>query len=380
MTEPVTLKKQRLGWLWRIVSPIGLTLLWGAFLTDLGQWAFRLSGGYSPIVNLLSHFWSYLSLGGALGGLLARGAPNVLRSVPTVWLLVSLAILYGGQVISPSTLPPPAGMTLRVLTLNLGQRNDTRPQAIAFLKERRNLDVLFLQEVYANKEKGDPPKFEAALKDQLPNTVWLSFSGSPGRKYGLGIMSRYPLSQSRSALLPENDDIPPHCRGRSVLTTNVRVQNRSLRLVTAHLCRLAIPWRRNGKMVLLSRRTIFYWLDNIRPSEYARRIQIDFLRKMVMEGGPIILAGDLNTTSHSLDLLPLSRMLTNAFEERGWGFGFTFYVGFMGVGERIDHIFHSPEIRTREAFVHDVKVSDHRPLETVLEIMPEKMVAGKNGG
>ena len=70
----------------------------------------------------------------------------------------------------------------------------------------------------------------------------------------------------------------------------------------------------------------------------------------------------------SLDALPLFRSLKSAFDERGLGFGFTYHVGFFGA--RIDHIFYSAGLRARTADVLDADVSDHRPLEATLEILP----------
>jgi endonuclease/exonuclease/phosphatase family metal-dependent hydrolase len=378
MTEPFIMRKKALGRFWRLVSAFGLTMLWGAVLLDLGQWFFRLNESYSPLANLLSHFWPYLSLGGALAGLLARGAPNVLRSFPTVWLLVSLAILYGGQVMPRSDLSPPIGTTLRLLTLNLGQRNSTRPETIAFLRKRHKIDIVFLQEVEGDPGEGDRPIFEAALKGQFPHSAWHSVPGRRWRKYGLGILSRYPLNRTQVVPFPENEATPAHCRNRSVLATEIQIHGRPVSLATVHLCRFAIPWRRRGGGVRMSYRTVSDWLRNSLPSENTRRLQIELLQKMAMEGGPFVLGGDFNTTSHSLDLIPLSRVLTNAFEERGRGFGHTFFLRYLGLGERIDHIFHSRGNRTREAFVHDVNVSDHRPLEAVLEFLPEKMFVNKD--
>ncbi len=353
---------------WRGVALVGLTLLWGAVLLDLGLWLYRLSGGYSSKANLLSHLWPYISLGGALAGLLARGAPNALRSIPTVWLLISLALLFGKQVFPRESLLPAASPTLRVLTLNLSEYSERHPRAISFLKERRAADVLFLQEVHGGEGNGDRPKLKAALGGRLPYMAWHTSSGTSEKKFGLGIMSRHPLRQIRPVKLPAGGAPASPCRGMPALTAKLRVEGRVIRLATAHLCPPAVPWRnRQGHRTPVSLRSVSEWFSGIRPFEYARRSQLQFLRLMA-EGGvePFILAGNLNTTAHSLDLLELSKTLSDAFGERGLGFGFTYSAAFLGA--RIDHIFHSKGIRARDAFVHDVKVSDHRPLEAVLEI------------
>jgi endonuclease/exonuclease/phosphatase family metal-dependent hydrolase len=346
--------------------------LWGALLADLGQWYFRLSGGYSSKVNLASHFWAYISFGGALAGLLARGMPNILRSLPTAWLLISLALLFGGHVSPRETLPPPTGPLLRVLTLNIGSTSANRSRTISFLRKQEKLDVLFLQEVDNSAEGGDRKKLEAALGGRYPYSAWGRGQGREIAQFSLAIMSRHPLRNVRVVKLSADDDPEDFCHQRSALTANAEIGGRSVRLATVQLCPLAMPWQNGqGHPISVSVESVFNSLMRVRAYEYARRNQLAALRRMAGSGtGPLILAGDLNTTAHSLGYLQLSRGLKNAFGERGLGFGFTFSLGFLG--ERIDHIFYTPGIRAREAVVHDVKISDHRPLEALLEILPLK--------
>ncbi|MFP6867791.1 MAG: endonuclease/exonuclease/phosphatase family protein, partial [Nitrospinota bacterium] len=84
---------------------------------------------------------------------------------------------------------------------------------------------------------------------------------------------------------------------------------------------------------------------------------------------PLILAGDLNTTPASLDILELSGPLKNAYTARGMGFGFTYSL--WSLGARLDHVFFSDGIAARSASIADVDISDHKPLEAVLEILPK---------
>jgi endonuclease/exonuclease/phosphatase (EEP) superfamily protein YafD len=172
--------------------------------------------------------------------------------------------------------------------------------------------------------------------------------------------------------LSADDDPDDFCHQKTALTANAEIGGRSVRLATVQLCSLAMPWQSGqGYSIPVSVQSAFNSLMRVRAYEYARRNQLAALRRMAGSGpGPLILAGDLNMTAHSLGYLQLSRGLNNAFGERGLGFGFTFSIGFMG--ERIDHIFYTPGIRAREAVVHDVKISDHRPLGALLEIMPLK--------
>ena len=115
--------------------------------------------------------------------------------------------------------------------------------------------------------------------------------------------------------------------------------------------------------------TIRDWLGSARAYEYARRSQIGLLR-LSASGGvePMILTGDLNTTSNSLDMAQLLGTMKSAFDERGFGFGFTIASGPYKV--RVDHVLYTEGLRARSAAVPDVRVSNHKPLETVLEFFP----------
>lgn len=368
MREPWLKRKSRPHGLMRFVAVVGFLLLWAAFLVDVGLWLFRLTGAYSSKMNLLSHTWSYISLGGALAGLLARGMPNRGRSIPTVWLLVSLAIVYGGQMWPRGPLPPPKGPTMRLLTLNLGRSQETRPRVISFLRSLQGLDFVFFQEVQGNSKVGDRPVFLKGLKSVFPHSVWQPEGADPGENYGLGILSRHPLFRTQMVMLPTGEEPAHLCSRMIALTAKARIGERVVRLINTHLCPPSVPWRnRRGHRIRVTRSSIRRWFSEMRSYEYIRRSQIGFLRQMAGSGlEPIILAGDMNTTPHSLDIHPLSRGLRDAFSEVGQGFGFTYYIGFLG--ERIDHVFHSDGLRAREAVVHDVSISDHLPVEVMMEL------------
>lgn len=109
------------------------------------------------------------------------------------------------------------------------------------------------------------------------------------------------------------------------------------------------------------------WLLNVRANEYARRSQFEFLGQIAAGGvDPLVLGGDLNAAPYSLDLLVLLKTMKSAFDEMG--FGFTFASGLFKV--RADHVFYSDGFGARSASVPDVKISNHKPVEAVLEFLP----------
>ena len=75
---------------------------------------------------------------------------------------------------------------------------------------------------------------------------------------------------------------------------------------------------------------------------------------------PYIICGDFNETPYSYNYVKLRDQFSNAFEEAGTGFGFTFnsFLFFL----RIDHHFFSSEIQCSDFRVdRSMKISDHFP-------------------
>ena len=350
------------------VALAALGLLWLATLIDLALWFGRLAGQYSSKANYASHLWPYISLGGAVIGLLARGVPNVLRSIPTVWLLVSLGILHA-HMLSPSpSLPALEGPALRVMTFNLSNMQDVRRSSLSFFKKKLNLDVLFLQEVWGDAEHGDRPRFMDAMQE-LPYTAW-HHSADIGSGTGLGILSRYPLRDVRTIPLPSVPFRGAVCSETVLLTAKLSVEKETIRVGTVHLCPPAVPWLDNKlRPVGISLGSLWRWPRRVRYFAYARRSQLAMLR-LFADGGeePVILAGGFNATPYSLGLFRVGRSLKNAFRERGSGFGFTYFMGLFGVS--IDHILFSEGFRARAAeVISEPVLSDHRPMEALLEIL-----------
>ncbi|MEE9275115.1 MAG: endonuclease/exonuclease/phosphatase family protein [bacterium] len=347
-----------------------LLLLWLGALIDFAMWFSRLTGSFSSKTNYISHFWPYISLAGAVAGLLAQGMPNILRSIPTVWLVFSLILLHGRMFFPGGSLPPLEGPILRVVTLNMGHIQEKHRAAYSFLRRRQKMDILFLQEVGGTAERGDRPQIGAFLRKRLPYSVWYHVPRKGRIGLGLGILSRYPLSDARILPLPAGPAQRGACFETVALVAKAVVKETVIRLATTHLCPPSFPWQDEWlRPVPFGISSVWSWMANLRDTEYARKSQLSYLRQIAHGGRePFILGAVLNTTPFSLDLLNLSAGLRSAFEERGGGFGFTYPVGVFGA--RIDHIFYAGGLRARSAEVPEVDVSDHSPLAAELEIIP----------
>jgi endonuclease/exonuclease/phosphatase (EEP) superfamily protein YafD len=102
--------------------------------------------------------------------------------------------------------------------------------------------------------------------------------------------------------------------------------------------------------------------------------------EILLESGPVIVAGDFNVTPHSQMYLLLSRHLRNAHDEAGSGLGFTFPAAARALGivplvplVRIDHVFVSGHFLALSAgTIADAGGSDHRPVYAELAQRPSE--------
>jgi endonuclease/exonuclease/phosphatase (EEP) superfamily protein YafD len=76
---------------------------------------------------------------------------------------------------------------------------------------------------------------------------------------------------------------------------------------------------------------------------------------------PIIVAGDFNDTPVSYSYRKISKGLKDAFVTSGKGMGPTYREFIFPL--RIDYLLHHPSISSSGFTTHDVRFSDHRPIE-----------------
>jgi endonuclease/exonuclease/phosphatase family metal-dependent hydrolase len=119
--------------------------------------------------------------------------------------------------------------------------------------------------------------------------------------------------------------------------------------------------------------------------ERHRLMEALLVEDVIPEKGPLILGGDFNTNDRSETYRMIQQHLTNAHDEAGCGFGFTFptaskFWSLRLLGPlprfplpaliRIDHIFYSSHFTTLKSYtVSDSGGSDHLPVvaELVLQ-------------
>jgi endonuclease/exonuclease/phosphatase family metal-dependent hydrolase len=129
-----------------------------------------------------------------------------------------------------------------------------------------------------------------------------------------------------------------------------------IRVYNVHLSSMSLKALPNGW-----REKIFYLFEQLKTGSIKRSKQIDLIAAhMKASPYPYLICGDFNETPYSYVYSKMRRELTNAFEKRGRGFGFTlnqkpYYL-------RIDHQFFSSPIKLQKYTVDkSMNISDHFP-------------------
>jgi endonuclease/exonuclease/phosphatase (EEP) superfamily protein YafD len=315
-----------------VILYAGLVLCWGI--------AHRLVGDGFWLLALANGFAVYLFVPLPLMALLAALARRRLAWSALLIVVMLFIRLFGGEFIPPLPVAHAGDKvpSLTVMTYNvLYTLNDAAP--IARSVTQANPDLIAFQELSYLRARA----LEQMIGESYPYRTPLH----PETCYAeVVIWSRYPL------LRVEDVDPDVLCRVRSVV---VDLEGHRVRVIDIH----AWPY------VGLDR-------EDVERSFQWRREQIELVLDMI-EGQPepLILLGDLNSTSMHEAYETLSAELTDGFREAGWGLGHTFPtqggrwrgIPYPGRLVRIDHVFHSAGWRAEDVWVAEWDgVSDHHPV------------------
>ena len=230
-----------------------------------------------------------------------------------------------------SALPAP----IKVITLNADQ-DELDVQAFARFVNQSNPDLVVLQGWH---ERFSKPVFP---------------DGWHVRRFSaLCLASRFPILDARRC---DGPDFPPfRDHPGNLAVYKVAAPGGPIHVVDFHLATA-----RDGLAALLHRalrEAAKDLSDNIR----IRRDQTLAARRVVDElTGPTIVAGDFNTPTTSALYRQSWSDLTNAFSQRGWGFGNTHFTSHTAV--RIDHILVGPGWRVDSCQVGPNVGPGHRPV------------------
>jgi endonuclease/exonuclease/phosphatase (EEP) superfamily protein YafD len=258
--------------------------------------------------------------------------------------------------------PAPAGQRLSVMTCNLGNSGGPIPttkQISALIQAAEPPDVLLLQDAPW------PVKFEDLARVLGYPHVLSGRSLKP--PCHLAILSRRPLGRVEMLTFPSERQRP------GAVCATMRVEDQEVRVCTVHLPSLSWLLLQDG-----SRRNIESILFRELFGETPRTQAIDDLLEWlnIHRFDLTIVGGDFNTFFPSQGIRAMDRRYDDALWP-SWDFFQGTYVKLdFPLKPRIDFLFHTGNIKVREARVIRRTAGDHYPVRAVF-ILPTEASSRK---
>lgn len=256
--------------------------------------------------------------------------------------------------------PLPAS-NLRVVTYNVHLETAAGIiQAIEHNARLRAADLLLLQEMEARDREG------ATRAEQVAKALGMNFAYAPGYglrsggSHGVAILSRFPLRDIEVIELPYYHVVVNSAR-RVALGATLNLGGKDLRVYSVHLDNRISPARRQKQLAPV-------------------------LRAATSFDGPVVIAGDLNTSPFcwAWALLPLPcGQQDDAAEESARKYGFDTPVSnsgatFKWLSMKLDAIYLRGLETGDSAVEHSVRLSDHLPLWLDLELPTTSVAVTKS--
>ena len=215
-------------------------------------------------------------------------------------------------------------------------------------------DIKCLQEFYNDDSSSVFNTTRTLLKQgEYQGFVSPSLVNRIGAEFGLAIFSRFPILL-QGEMATEEDSI------QFAIYADIRTPADTVRVYNIHLRSMSIDENAlgdQGKYLSIARK--------LKNGFTTRAQQVNrLLSHMQTSPHPVIVCGDFNDIPYSYSYFSLRGQLTNAFEEAGRGFGFSYNgkLPFL----RIDNQFFSDALRAcRFTTYQDVDFSDHFPVKGV---------------
>jgi len=290
------------------------------------------------------------------------------KRVATSIIVLALAFPFLKRTVGfskSSSDPAPEGPQMKVLNYNIGNfsifkggmEQDRKNEVKEWLVEQ-DADVICFQEFFHHKLVSDFDFIGLLSNTGYIHSVYADITGNKKSSYirGLVIFSKYPIIQHRTKIFEEQNGI---------LQADILYEGDTIRTINVHLYSMALK---------LSRLAAQKQYDGVKREgrTTARQIKTGFVNraKEVNELAewvgsspyPTLVCGDFNETPYSYVYGRMNRLLTNAFEEKGIGFGFTF--NRLPYFIRIDHQFYDKSKLQLIDFktLNKTPYSDHYPI------------------
>ena len=285
------------------------------------------------------------------GGLLVWAAIRWSKAawIPLIPLLCALP-LFGRVMQFSSGADDPTGKEVRIVSWNVGHfaqaGNRKIPDAAAcvdsvarFLRTCQ-ADIICLQEVYTQEARFPGYHFEYYM------------NLAPAGSYGNVTLSRQPILNKGKLDFPHSANL--------AIWTDHEIRGRRVRVYNCHLESYSLKW--NGHDSTLVRTTE----KKLRSSIRRRPQQVGQVLSDIAELSiPSVVAGDFNDSPVSYTYRKFRDGRQDAFVAAGRCIGATYrYIPFL----RIDYVFCPPDATVSSYRVERVKLSDHYPIITDINL------------
>jgi endonuclease/exonuclease/phosphatase family metal-dependent hydrolase len=242
---------------------------------------------------------------------------------------------------------------VRVFNLyaNRNKQDSLSRELIEWVAER-DYDVKCIQEYY-----GKPGSKNYDSEKILKEAGYYSFVkpglvDKSGAIFGMAIFSRYPIVK-RGIVEMESD----HVANEAIFADVRHKRGDTLRIINVHLESLSLR-----EEELTKRSEVKSLLAKLQDGWTTRAGQAEILARFIQESPyQVILVGDLNDTPYSYTYRTFRNIMDNAFEEAGFGFGFS-YNGIIPI-LRIDGQFYDRRLKAVDFHtIYTKNDTDHFPI------------------
>jgi endonuclease/exonuclease/phosphatase family metal-dependent hydrolase len=213
-------------------------------------------------------------------------------------------------------------------------------------------DVLCLQEV---QDLGKAP-FNATQRLREAGYRHTATFDQKARPSGLVVYAKHPIVGVDNAYFGGQNGL---------VSADMVWQTDTLRIINVHLHSMTLRFEglRKSQDMAQTKAALREIARKMKKGYEERTEQAALLSEWIAASPyPVIVCGDFNETPYSYVYRMLQKQLSNAYEEKGRGFGFTFRSAPYWI--RIDHQFYDPNRLNLVAFKthREITLSDHYPL------------------
>lgn len=215
-------------------------------------------------------------------------------------------------------------------------------------------DVKVFQEFFQDQTTPSRNALKLLGEDKDMESVYQIVEGNSNkRSHGLAIFSRFPIIHEGVVFDTKSTN--------GAIFADIVYESDTVRIYNCHLESMRIESEALDNLDGVKEK-YRQTLGKLHRGSLARSKQLKVLEEHVANSPhPVIVMGDFNEIPYSNTYFRMSKLLTNAFETAGRGFGFTYNKILFFL--RIDHIFSSSSLKAIEFKTHrEVDYSDHYPV------------------